>query len=575
MSNVTIYSDSNYGGKSQQLSIGKYDVGDLTIGNDALSSLKVTSGLKVTLYQNEAEGGNAMICVQDTPNVGKSVNDETSSIVVESDPSPKVIVYADADYQGWSQELAVGNYDSLKIGNDALSSLIVPTGYRVTLYQNSGFNGSSMILTSSANYVGDSANDSVSSVVVGLASSTSTGVFIHADEDYEGWNQELGVGKFDVSDLAIGNDAISSVTVPDGYKVTLYQDSGFSGNYVVLIADTASLGDFNDRTSSIVVEKMTAVPTLTLADLQALIEATAPKRYYESSDSDGPSSVDWFLQRATLVSSNGTSQPASNGLPTTGTDDGSSWLTIPTDDRGGDATTAIAYVNAKKSSNYWIDLQYWYFYPYNGAGVGKVEVIDVPGDINLSPMGEHGGDWEHVTFRVEIATKDLIAIYMAQHDTGYWYTPSDLEYENGVPLVYSSKHGHATYRDEGEHLTNSTSLKALDVTWFEFGLRNDTNKGSVTLDCRSKYQIVGADFLAASEVNAPQWLDYPHRWGPHIVYDLSALKDVINGVLEAFDFFPYSESDAANAVWNALPDEMKEEDGPTGPKFKSSWSGTE
>src|SRR5438105_3589218 len=265
MSNVTIYSDSNYGGKSQQLSIGKYDVGDLTIGNDALSSLKVTSGLKVTLYQNEAEGGNAMICVQDTPNVGKSVNDETSSIVVESDPSPKVIVYADADYQGWSQELAVGNYDSLKIGNDALSSLIVPTGYRVTLYQNSGFNGSSMILTSSANYVGDSANDSVSSVVVGLASSTSTGVFIHADEDYEGWNQELGVGKFDVSDLAIGNDAISSVTVPDGYKVTLYQDSGFSGNYVVLIADTASLGDFNDRTSSIVVEKMTAVPTLTLA----------------------------------------------------------------------------------------------------------------------------------------------------------------------------------------------------------------------------------------------------------------------------------------------------------------------
>src|SRR5438270_8289181 len=158
MSNVTIYSDSNYGGKSQQLSIGKYDVGDLTIGNDALSSLKVTSGLKVTLYQNEAYGGNAMICVQDTPNVGKSVNDTASSIVVEADPSPKVIVYADSNYEGWSQELAVGSYETLTIGNDALSSLIVPSGYRVTLYQNSGFTGNSMILTSSAAYVGDSAN---------------------------------------------------------------------------------------------------------------------------------------------------------------------------------------------------------------------------------------------------------------------------------------------------------------------------------------------------------------------------------------------------------------------------------
>jgi Vacuolar protein sorting-associated protein 62/Beta/Gamma crystallin len=575
MSTVTVYKDSNYGGSSRELGVGRYNTSDLGIGNDELSSLKVGSGLKATLYKDADFSGSVMICVQDTPDVGKNVTDQISSIVVEEYSSPGVIVYADSNYQGWSQELAVGSYDkaSLTIGNDKLSSIIVPSGYVVTVYEDSGFSGKSMTLTSSAVDLGN-VNDEVSSLVIAPAT-TATGVIIYGDSAYGGWNKELAVGSYNLSDLGIGNDTLSSLKVPTGYKVTLYRDSNFGGDSMIAVADMSSLDafGFNDLTSSIKVEQMTAVSGPTLAQLQALIAATGPKRYFNPKDEFGPSSVDWFLQRATLVSSNGSTQPASNGLPTTGSDDGSNWLTIPTQYRGGDLSSAVAYVNAKYQNAYYIDLQYWFFYPYNGGGTGTVTVVEVSGDIDLTPMGEHGGDWEHATFRVELATKDILAVYMAQHDSGNWYTPGALQYENGVPVIYSSKHGHATYKDEGKHLTNDVTLKAVGVTWFQFGLRNDTDNGT-SLDCRTKYQIVAADWLG-SQVTAPQWLSYPHRWGPHIEYTTAYLKNVIEVALDPFDFGIYPMDEAVDAIYDALPDEMKEEDGPTGPKFKKAWSGTE
>jgi hypothetical protein len=49
---VKIYADKNYRGGSQSLREGRYRVGDLRIGNDRLSSLKVERGYQVTLFQN-------------------------------------------------------------------------------------------------------------------------------------------------------------------------------------------------------------------------------------------------------------------------------------------------------------------------------------------------------------------------------------------------------------------------------------------------------------------------------------------------------------------------------------------
>lgn len=82
-SKIVIYQDANYQGASQQLSEGNYNLPNLTIGGDQLSSLKVPKGIKVTLYEHPEFKGRSKSFTEDTPWVGDDFNDITSSIKVE------------------------------------------------------------------------------------------------------------------------------------------------------------------------------------------------------------------------------------------------------------------------------------------------------------------------------------------------------------------------------------------------------------------------------------------------------------------------------------------------------------
>ena len=63
-----------------------------------------------------------------------------------------VTIYEHCDFQGRSQTLAPGRYDmsQLTFGNDVLSSVRVPAGMLVRLYQHAGFGGKTLDLTSDA-----------------------------------------------------------------------------------------------------------------------------------------------------------------------------------------------------------------------------------------------------------------------------------------------------------------------------------------------------------------------------------------------------------------------------------------
>lgn len=107
--------------------------------------------------KNGAHGRNA-------GNFSVFVNEVVDSFTVED----SVTICSDSDYKGQSQALLVGNYDisELGIGNDSLSSLRVPKGLQVTLYEHSGFQGRSKTLTGNASYIGDDFNDITSSIKV-------------------------------------------------------------------------------------------------------------------------------------------------------------------------------------------------------------------------------------------------------------------------------------------------------------------------------------------------------------------------------------------------------------------------
>jgi hypothetical protein len=51
----------------------------------------------------------------------------------------------------------------------------------------------------------------------------------------------------------VGDNSVSSLKVPVGWTVILYENSGYSGSSKTVTADCSSISDFNDKTSSLVV----------------------------------------------------------------------------------------------------------------------------------------------------------------------------------------------------------------------------------------------------------------------------------------------------------------------------------
>jgi hypothetical protein len=83
--------------------------------------------------------------------------------------------------------------------------------------------------------------------------------FIYQNNNYGGASQALTLG-YNAGPLAIGNDVVSSVKVPRGLRVTLYEHAPGNGRTKVLTADTPSLPDFDNITSNILVEEI--LPTV-------------------------------------------------------------------------------------------------------------------------------------------------------------------------------------------------------------------------------------------------------------------------------------------------------------------------
>ena len=93
---VTIYEHANFQGRSQVLTKGQYDnaLGQISIGNDSLSSIKVSQGLVARLYEHFLFRGAFIDIRANTPAINLPWNDRASSIVVyEEGQQPSIKPY--------------------------------------------------------------------------------------------------------------------------------------------------------------------------------------------------------------------------------------------------------------------------------------------------------------------------------------------------------------------------------------------------------------------------------------------------------------------------------------------------
>nr|XP_043621911.1 uncharacterized protein LOC122593552 [Erigeron canadensis] len=333
----------------------------------------------------------------------------------------------------------------------------------------------------------------------------------------------------------------------------------------------ASMGGFvvrNQSVGNLKVNLSNSMPNLN--QVKALIQAYSPVIYFHPDEPYLPSSVDWFFQNGALVYHKGAeSKPnpidkTGSNLPQGGSNDDTYWLDLPVDGsnkdrvKKGDLQDACAYFHVKPiSGGLFTDIAIWVFYPFNGGARAKVEFLN----LSLGKVGEHVGDWEHVTLRISNINGELKGVFFSQHNCGKWVSASALEYHTGnKPVVYASLHGHASYPKPGCVLLGSGGM--------DIGIRDDTAKSDKMMDTGVRSVVVATEYLPGVVVEPP-WLNYQRKWGPKIDYDvdkeLNKVKKVMIGKLKkAFERFVES-----------VPSEILGEDGPTGPKVKTSWSGDE
>ena len=324
---ATFYENSNYGGWSVSLPEGTYNYRDIIakgIKNDAISSLKVNSGYKVTLYNDAGFNGTSKAFTGDASYVGDEMNDKTSSIKIEKWNGSSSVTYntvklsngkysiksvANGKYvaaENGGSETIVANRDSyggswetfylinnddgtVSIKADANNKYVcavldeenqlVPRSdnvgtwekfqiYKISdteyglrsaengKYVKADLDNGGKLIAGSDSIAG--AWEAFNIEKLGDETSSAKATF-YENSNYSGWSVALSEGRYDYGTMiskGIKNDQISSIKVADGYKVTLYNDAGFAGSKKTLLTDASGLGDFNDKTSAIVIEKV-------------------------------------------------------------------------------------------------------------------------------------------------------------------------------------------------------------------------------------------------------------------------------------------------------------------------------
>ena len=233
---------------------------------------------------------------------------------------------------------------------------------------------------------------------------------------------------------------------------------------------------------------------------ETLVRQLAPEVRLHSKDSYRPTSTEWYMQRVHMrlhrklrsddqVLNKGQVTPATiasqnrRGQSSGGTSRSDFFLQIPNDrdedtTRKGDLNAAVCYAHTIEGRGY-TDIQYWFFYAYNGDPViGKSPIK------GMKVVG-HEGDFEHITVRV--VNGKAAHIYYAAHEGGTWHPASRVMNAEGRPVVYSAHHSHGSFPTAGwSSFDHTDSSGPVWRTWERVEWVDKTN---------------------------PTWLNYSGHWG--------------------------------------------------------------
>ncbi len=174
-----------------------------------------------------------------------------------------VSLYDQCNYSGRKYTLEAGTYRlyQMKIGNDRLSSMEIPSGFKVTIYENDGFEGRSATYTSHTGCLETGWRNMASSIVVeSIYANQGYGpndyVTFYNDCYSRGYSQSLRPGTYSGNQLGNLKNNLSSFTISGNLRVRLYiNNDNLSGYSATYDASLSCLPDNqNDKVGSLIIE---------------------------------------------------------------------------------------------------------------------------------------------------------------------------------------------------------------------------------------------------------------------------------------------------------------------------------
>ena len=284
---ITFYNDCNSRGFSRSLGVGTYTANDLGQLKQNISSFNIYGNLRVRVYTtSDNASGYYVNFEQGQPCLPGAYNDKIRSLVIEyktgnnsgggnygDNNNSYCTIYTDCNYRGNSFRLAPGNYNGDKLGmfRYAISSIEIPSDLQAKVYLTSeDLMGSYYTIDASSTCLSTTLNDRIASISIikrGYGGNGGNGgydpgrnndqrVIIYTDENYRGQSVSLLPGTYSsMSQLGFPDKSLSSITVPAGYRVIIYERENFSGKSYTITESKNKfyLSGWNDKTSSIAV----------------------------------------------------------------------------------------------------------------------------------------------------------------------------------------------------------------------------------------------------------------------------------------------------------------------------------
>ncbi|CNE84961.1 N-acetyltransferase GCN5 [Yersinia nurmii] len=163
---------------------------------------------------------------------------------------PEICFYKNDNFNGESICAYQGEMEKelSDIFNDQISSIKIPKGMKVTIYQDSSFSGKEQTLTQDTNIdelKSLNLHDSISSFKIDIAACiynfihfTGDSMCISPGENVDLYTENIKLRNNGKDRLPLNNDAIESIRIPKGIKVEVYKNDGFKAPYFQLIENT-------------------------------------------------------------------------------------------------------------------------------------------------------------------------------------------------------------------------------------------------------------------------------------------------------------------------------------------------